>query len=104
MQIELDDASCAIRVERIAAGKEARKRQTASAGQKRRKRKELLDELVPALAAEERAKAGKSKFTPESTAGAIRDSVNSKLSVAGMNSVGVDAIADRLRKKPATER
>jgi hypothetical protein len=104
MQIELDDASCAMRLERIAAGKEARKRQTALAGQKRRKRKELLDEVVPALAAEELAKPGKSKFTPESLAGAILESVTSKLSAAGMNSVGVDTIAERLRKNPTTER
>jgi hypothetical protein len=104
MQIEFDDASCAIRLERIAAGKEARKRQTASAGQKRRKRREFLDEVVPALAAEELAKPGKSKLTPESLAGAILDSVTSKLSEAGMNSVGVDTIAERLRKNPTTER
>jgi hypothetical protein len=104
MQIEFDDASCAIRLERIAAGKEARKRQTASAGQKRRKRKEFLDEVVPALAAEELAKPGKSKFTRESLAGAILDSVTSKLLEAGMNSVGVDTIAERLRKNPTIER
>jgi hypothetical protein len=89
------------------AEKEARKRQTVPAGRKRRKKKEFLDEWVPVLAAEYCAKPGKSKSAPEAVAEAILDSINSKLSEAGLagkKSVGVDAIANRLRNKPTIER
>jgi hypothetical protein len=90
--------------DKLHARKESQKKQTTLASRKRRERKELLDELVPALAAELRAIPGKSKFTHESIARGILESVNSKLLAAGMKGVGVDAIADRLRKKPTAER
>jgi hypothetical protein len=91
----------------LLAGKKARGNQTKPAAQARREKKEFLGEWVPVLAAEHCAKPGKSKSAPETVAEAILDSVNSKLSEAGLagkKRVGVDAIASRLRNKPTIER
>ena len=89
----------------LLAGKKAREKQTKLASQVRREKKTFLDELVPALGKEQWAKPGKSKSTPQRIAEEIFESVNMKLSEAGIKGgAGVDAIAGRLRAIPTDER
>jgi hypothetical protein len=81
------------------------KDRTKPATKARRSQREFRDELVRVRADEYIAKPGKSKkSTFESIAEGIIDSVNSGLKAAGMEGIGVDAIAARLRKNPTTER
>ena len=69
-----------------------------------RKRKQFLDERVRVRAMEYMARPGVSKKSkPHRIALAIRESIKSGLEAVGLEGVGVDAIAGRLREKPITE-